>query len=386
MLDVITLRVAFGLVALTVLVLFYVGPSRSTRSSYARWWSSALGLYVASALLFLCNGTPVQVVANPSGNAVAVLGSACVWAGARTLRHKVTRRWLLGVGPGVVLLVSLLDDPVHDTWTGGSAFLIGMTLMLALSCGELWAHRRSLVGSRHGEPRHDEHPHDVALLSMATISTVVAVYYFGRTVCFLAVGPLDPVFVNVFGPAVTTLLTTVMLVVVTFSMSTLSYESATSELRLRATRDPLTGVLNRYEFMRLADRLSKRDAALLVADLDGFKALNDGLGHAAGDHALIEFADVCSNAVGPHDLVGRLGGDEFALILTDGQRAEAVTATIRRRFQDGWPSGQGPTISFGIAPMDKKVSVKDTLIRADVALYRAKTAGRDRAVRYEQAG
>lgn len=381
-----TLRVTFGVVALTVLVLFYVGPYRNTVSRYARWWCLALALYLISGILYLGDGTPVQVLANPSGNGVGVLGSACVWAGARSLRSKRTKAWLLGVAPTVVLVISLVDDPAHDIWTGGAAFLAAMAGLLALSTVDLWTLRRTRRARRHDEQRYD-----VALLCMAIVSGLVALFYTGRTICFLAVGPLDPMFAGVFGSGVTTLLTTVMLVVVTFSMSTLSHESSTWKLRTQAVRDPLTGVLNRTEFLRLAERVrtgtigNPAEATLLVADLDGFKALNDGFGHAAGDQALIGFANACRATVGPEDLVGRLGGDEFALLLRDGRRAETTTAAISTAYLGGLDGRAAPTISFGIATMDATVSVEGTLAFADIALYRAKAAGRDRAIRYEVA-
>lgn len=387
MLDVETLRITFGVVALTVLVLFYVGPYRNTVSSFARWWCVALALYMASGLLYLGDGTPVQVIANPSGNTVGVLGSACVWAGARSLRSKVTHAWLLGLGPAVVLVVALADDPAHDVWTGGAAFLAAMAALLALSTVELWALRRARVALREDERRYD-----VALGCMAVVSAIVALFYVGRAVCFVAVGPQDPVFTEVFGSSVTTLLTTVLLVVVTFSMSTLSHEDDASKLRTQAVRDPLTGVLNRTEFLRLAERIRSgalgdpAEATLLVADLDGFKSVNDSFGHAAGDRALIAFANACRAAIGPDDLVGRLGGDEFALLLLDGRSAETATAAISRRYVHGLDGALVPTISFGIAPMDEDAPIEDTLDFADIALYRAKAAGRNRAIRYDKAG
>jgi len=382
MLDVATLRVAFGVVAVTSLALSYVGPYRTTRSAYCLWWCVGLMLFMVSAVLFLFDGTAAQVIANPTANALGTLGTACVWAAARSLRHKATSAWQLGTAPVVVLAASFLDDPVHDVWTGGTWLLLAMSGLLALTSGELWA----LVPRRRGTS--DEGPrYAAAVTSLALLSTLLSAFYAARTVAFVAVGPDHPFFTTFLGGGPTTLLLMTLAVAVSFSMSTVTYVHDTSELRSQAIRDGLTGVLNRTELMRRAELVRTgahpAETALVVADLDGFKALNDGFGHAAGDQALVAFADACRSELGPDDLLGRLGGDEFALVIRDGGRAESVAAAISRRYEAGPEDQPTPTISFGIVSMDRGLSVKDTIIRADVALYQAKAAGRDRAFRYD---
>ncbi|WP_426996985.1 hypothetical protein [Pseudarthrobacter sp. N5] len=87
---------------------------------------------------------------------------------------------------------------------------------------------------------------------MAAASALLAVYYFGRWAVFMAEGPHGPVFLAYFGSPATTLATTVLLVVVSFSMAVLSNEQQTQDLRMRATYDGLTGLLNRTAFLHLA--------------------------------------------------------------------------------------------------------------------------------------
>lgn len=379
-LDTVTLRVAFGLVAACVLVLFWGATYRSTRSAYSGWWCLSLTSFIASASLFVLNGTPLQVVANPLGNAAGVLGAGCVWAGARSLRGRPVPKWQLVVVPVVVLPVSLLDDPAHDVWAGGAAYLAGMSLLIGRSAAELWLllRERDLVA----EARAQVH---FAVLSMAVASTAIGGFYLLRTGVFLAVGPHHPVFLAGFGSQATTLLTMILLVVVTFGMSALSHEQQTSDLRRRATRDGLTGLLNRGEFLRLAQREIDtgglgQTAAVLVADLDHFKELNDGFGHAAGDRALTRFADVCEEVVGARGLVGRLGGDEFVLLTLDA-RAEQVAAEVARLYRSSVPGGT-TTASFGLAPARPGDDVRQVMARADEALYRAKAAGRAHAERW----
>lgn len=385
MLDTATLRVAFGVVGLCVLVLFYGVTYRTTRSAYSGWWCASLGLFLVSALLFLFNGTAAQVVANPMGNTLAVLGAAFVWAAARSLRGATLPRWQLGLAPVVVMAASFLDDPADDIWTGGPFFLVGMAAMLGMSTYEL-----SVLLRDHDRTRSDGAQFRFAVWSLALISGLMSVFYLLRGAAFVVFGPTDVVFRTAFGSQATTLLTMVLLVIVTFGMSELSHEHQTSELRVRATHDALTGLLNRDEFLRrsegvfaTADRNGRPPGVVMVADLDSFKALNDGYGHAAGDRALTQFAAVCREVVGADDLVARLGGDEFVLLLPNGEHAEHVAEEISRQYLERRDDHATPTVSFGIASIDAAVGVKDTIVRADVALYQAKAAGRDRVVRYD---
>ncbi|GAA1530724.1 GGDEF domain-containing protein [Nocardioides humi] len=379
MLDTVTLRVAFGLVAICVLALFYSVTYRSTRSSYSGWWCVSLGCFIVSASLFLLNGTPVQILANPLGNAIAVLGAGCVWAAGRSLREIRVRWWQLAAVPAVVLAISLADDPRHDIWSGGAAYLACMALLVGASAWELAQLLRVL-----GPARATRAQYRFAVRAMVVVSSVISGFYLGRTVVFVAVGPDHVVFRAAFGGQVTTLLTMVLLVVVTFSMSALSHEQQTSELRLQATRDSLTGLLNRAEFLRAAQREIDRrplrkDAAIVVADLDRFKSINDGLGHAAGDRVLTAFAEACQDVVGARGILGRLGGDEFVLLVR-GSSAEAVVDAIARRYRGGEGSPM-PTVSFGIAAAAAGDDIALAVEHADEALYEAKAAGRNRAVR-----
>lgn len=375
--DTVTLRVAFGLVAVCVLALFYGVTYRSTRSPYSGWWCLSLACFILSALLFVFNGTAVQVVANPLGNATGVLGAGCVWAGARSLRGLSVPPQPLVLVPALVLLVSLLDDPAGDTWSGGVAYLLAMAGLIGQSSVELC---RLLRERRRGEGHRDQVR--FAVTSMAVASGGIGAYYLVRAGVFVVLGPAHPVFAIGFGGQTTTLLTMLLLVVVTFSMSALGHEQQTSELRMRATRDALTGLLNRAEFLRSAelDIRSRRyggPTALVIADLDRFKVLNDRLGHAAGDQALIAFAESCEAVVGTRGLVGRLGGDEFVLLVPDAD-AEEITGAIGVHYGRGT---QRRTASFGIAAVAAGDELATALAASDAALYRAKASGRGRAAR-----
>jgi diguanylate cyclase (GGDEF)-like protein len=378
MLDTLTLRVAFGVVAVTLLVLFYVITYRLTRSIYCGWWCLSLAMFVLGSCAYLLDGTAQQVWANPTGNVLIVFGAVCVWAGARSLRAARLPVWQMGTGPALVLLASVVDHPASNVWSGGPVFLALMSALVGLASAELWVLQRE--------------PGSAAWLSvvrsMATVSGGFALFYLARCIAFLAVGQDGAPFTTIFGSQVTTLMTMVLLATVSVSMSSLSHEQQTRELRARADRDPLTGLLNRAAFMPLAlleeRRVSRggEPAALVIADLDNFKSVNDTHGHAAGDQVVCDFATACNAAVRASDLVGRIGGDEFVLLMpgASAARAARITADIRTRLATARTASDPVTASFGIATLRAGDSVDSALARADSALYAAKAAGRDRTV------
>ncbi|MCU1493874.1 MAG: diguanylate cyclase/phosphodiesterase with sensor(s), partial [Acidimicrobiaceae bacterium] len=111
-----------------------------------------------------------------------------------------------------------------------------------------------------------------------------------------------------------------------------AHHARESELRRMASRDPLTGLLNRAEIEdALAQRLrsAPERVALLYCDLDGFKSVNDNHGHDVGDELLVEIARILETKTRPTDLVGRLGGDEFAVLLDSPDPSEAHSLACR---------------------------------------------------------
>jgi diguanylate cyclase (GGDEF)-like protein len=346
-LDTATLRIAFGLMALALGLLFYFSAYRTTRSPYSGWWCLALVFFLSGSAAFLFDGTAHQWWANPLGNVLLVHGGVAVWAGARSLRAVPKRRWVFSGVPLVTLVASAVDSPGTNTWSGGAVFLASMSLMIGLASRELW----------RLEPGYSR-----VRIPMAVSAAGVSAFYLGRLVAFLLDGPDGPTFVTFFGSAVTTLVTMVMLVVASFSMAALSTEQQTRALRRVARRDDLTGLLNRKAFLEVAagqlsdPAVARSSGALILADLDYFKAINDTYGHAAGDQVLQAFAAACKDTVRPTDPAGRYGGEEFVLLIpgATAERAEGIADEVSRRLAqaseaDGF---QMPTVSYGISTYD----------------------------------
>lgn len=181
-----------------------------------------------------------------------------------------------------------------------------------------------------------------------------------------------------------------------------------SELLYLADHDPLTGVFNRRRFEQELTRELARlargggEGALLVIDLDRFKAVNDTLGHAAGDELIAAVACSLRERLRQTDTLARLGGDEFAAILPGCGREQALavaaslleavhSANVACERCEGPGVGGGGLVdtqvsaSIGIALLDEGSSNRgeEKLAEADVAMYEAKSAGRDRVVVYE---
>jgi diguanylate cyclase (GGDEF)-like protein len=138
-----------------------------------------------------------------------------------------------------------------------------------------------------------------------------------------------------------------------------------------ATRDVLTGVYNARRLTEELDWLSRSGgaASLLVLDLDGFKRVNDTLGHSAGDELLCRVATAVQSCVRRADLVVRLGGDEFAVLLAGATPVEAqhVSEKIRSAIVAVWPLGIRGGVSVGISEAGSGTG--DALGRADRAMY-----------------
>ncbi|CDX22807.1 Diguanylate cyclase [Mesorhizobium plurifarium] len=164
---------------------------------------------------------------------------------------------------------------------------------------------------------------------------------------------------------------------------------ALNEATSKSETDALSRLLNRRGFERHAD-LAMRDAvrrgvpvALVIADLDYFKSINDSYGHACGDRVIESFASFLREAAAEHHVAGRIGGEEFAIILpgTNLAAARLFAEGARNAFGalpiEGLPADHRCSASFGVAELAADEGFADLLRRADGALYEAKNAGRD---------
>lgn len=171
-------------------------------------------------------------------------------------------------------------------------------------------------------------------------------------------------------------------------------KSIQTELHKLASRDSLTGAINRRHFMELAKRdlnrakRYRRSLSLVLMDLDSFKKVNDTFGHQAGDQALLALKRVCVKGTRAVDVFARLGGEEFALLLpeTDQESAAIIANRLRAALENTViKSGVHKfkvTVSMGVTQcgVQKDDTLDAMLTRADKALYQAKGNGRNQVL------
>ena len=174
-------------------------------------------------------------------------------------------------------------------------------------------------------------------------------------------------------------------VIVTVALDVHDDVSQRNDLRHLATRDDLTGLVNRRVFLETVEQALRRTerfgepAGLLYVDLDSFKAVNDQAGHVVGDRVLAAVAGRLRKAVRGADVVGRIGGDEFAVLL-ERLTSRGEAAVVARRIQealsgtvevggDQWPISASVGIALAEGPSETAIGL---LARADQAMYAAK--------------
>lgn len=193
----------------------------------------------------------------------------------------------------------------------------------------------------------------------------------------------------------TSLATIVFSLLIALALLTAAALDTIEELQTESQTDPLSKLLNRRGFEQqgeaLIDKCTARSMplALILADLDHFKTINDNHGHAAGDAVIAAFGERLRNVMGPLAIAGRVGGEEFAILLplADLGAARLFAETMRALPGGGeiLPQGARVTASFGVAERRNGERLEALMRRADAALYEAKRTGRD-CVRTESAG
>lgn len=176
--------------------------------------------------------------------------------------------------------------------------------------------------------------------------------------------------------------------------ATYANQQLLAQIRHRANHDFLTSALTRRAFTQQAKRVlnerreTPQSLALLIMDLDHFKAINDTYGHSAGDQVLREFAQVVRNELREMDVFGRLGGEEFALLLPSVSHNQALQIAERLRaavemheFRFKGMTALSAKVSVGLSwldPQQPNVPLQTLLDQADEALYQAKAQGRNK--------
>ena len=351
---------------------------RRREATHAMSWGLAFAAITVGWLAVL--GTTFILHVAPLPGATP---SLCWLAAALLLVHGLRQRAgrpdrapaLGAIWIGIALSISLLSDlspHIRDTMSATVALLTGLGLLLAAVA----------VGPRRSRKTRLFDWCATALLVTFALANLILVgglvfidHETNRAIALIALGAS----ITYVGLG----LATVLLLNQDFGVV----------LERLARTDPLTGVWNRRGFDEAAPHLlaklraEGRDrAAVAIADIDSFKAINDCYGHTTGDHVLIQFAKLLGTAMRPGDLLARLGGEEFVMLavgvdaLELYQRVEHVRGLVALPSEDGvaLPS---ITASFGVAQLSPDtLALRDAMERADHSLYQAKREGRNRTI------
>lgn len=378
-LDIPTLAIVtvFVTALLGALLIFAGMQNRSVRAPAI--WGMAFLLSAVGMVLAAVRGRIPDWLSIEIANALVLTGIGLVWAGARVFDERPVRLPLVALAPMLWFAACLVPAIGSDINLRTIVVSALASLLTFATAREIWRGR--------AEPLLSRWPTVVTLMAygvvMATrvpltllVPQPAGAYHYTDSTLF----PL-----LAFG----TLLFTVVLAFLLLNMS-----KERSELRhkIASLIDPLCGVPNRRAFLDGAEQLAARQReahtplAVLLFDLDHFKAINDQLGHAAGDDVLKSFAAAASRALGPDVLFGRIGGEEFAAVSPVATIGEAVAMAerVRRAFAAAAATQFDddivmPTVSAGVALAAEPPLSLDTLMAAaDRALYRAKAKGRNR--------
>ena len=165
--------------------------------------------------------------------------------------------------------------------------------------------------------------------------------------------------------------------------------AAHRRLSEKASRDEMTGMLNRENFFAALDGSRRKNdrGALLIIDADHFKRINDSFGHLTGDQALLQIAAAITRGVRSGDILGRIGGEEFGAFLVGASEEEAklvaerIRSEVERlRFQPNDEPAVPLTVSIGGTNCGSEANVSELMRAADLRLYEAKRRGRNRAI------
>jgi diguanylate cyclase (GGDEF)-like protein len=366
-----------GLTTTVVGMLSYPNPHR-TAAQRLRFWLDAGSVLIAGGALAWCFGTTNLDAGAGQRVATAAAGATVlvvVFATVRMAMSGVAPITRLAAAP-IVLAASLQSLPAiiapvgpDDTISpGGLAARLVPSVLVALGPRIQQVQDRfdfgSCVGGRLRQYRLL--PYGSVLVTFTTMLVIL---------------PRD-LGARAWGVVVGAVLLTCV-VVVRQLLVFQDNQRLIERLDEQATRDGLTGLYNRTAFVgevseALADPMARPRLHLLLIDLDDFKAVNDTLGHAAGDELLVATAKLLLAAVGPGDVVARLGGDEFAVLVRTQGGAELAAQILTDAAQPLRMHGHTVMVeaSIGVATVADGDQLADIMRNADVAMYAAKETGK----------
>lgn len=372
------LRTIYAVAATTSIILGLLQLGAFATGRFGRWplwWGLSSLLIGTGVVLVVLRGTLPDEITMALANTLAWAGYILVLVSVRSfagLRTKLSH-YLIGVIAPMILLVAWMEP-------GGFPKRAALVALLWACCDAAVAREGFRLATREG----------------LRSAWILVALYLPTSLLFLTrsvlawhghfgeeLFPPNPVplhWTAMAGSAIVLARGNALLL--------LAAERSERQLAALAQHDPLTGAKNRSGLERAVAALASdnpRPVALLLVDIDHFKALNDTHGHAAGDEILRLFTDVARSQLREGDVIARHGGDEFVVMLPGRGLREGVLVAERLRQAFGQALAvrsdlpDTPTLSIGVSEGDASARPLDRLLQdADEALYRSKRLGRDR--------
>jgi diguanylate cyclase (GGDEF)-like protein len=358
----------------SLLGIFLLFAWMQDRITALAWWGVAYLIGGLSGLIWRLGDTVSPPLPSSTGAALLFIAVGMIWSAARLFHGRPVLWGSMCLG-AIVWVSSCFSPPFMES---AASRLVLSSLIVAtytfLTAAELWQERRkSLI--RRWPAMFVPMLHGVIFLFPVVLAglSVEGGGSYDLGAGWVAVYAIEIV-LYVVGAA--------------FIVLVLAKDRTVSQYKRAAATDPLTDVLNRRGFFEAAAgitgrrKVSKQPVSVLAFDLDHFKQINDGLGHAAGDATLYLFAAVVKKTLRAGDAIGRLGGEEFVALLPATLAEAAIAAErVRNAFANASavPGKHGSaTVSIGVACGSATADLDTLLARADAALYRAKANGRNR--------
>jgi diguanylate cyclase (GGDEF)-like protein len=373
-LDLLTLVAMGSFVAICAGTILLVAWSQNSKTLTLALWGLANiveAAGIASLMLAAALDQPAWAL---FGSVSLALAPGLVWKAARIFDGRPAQLIFALLGAVVVGVAGTVPGM---RFAAGSLSLAFSAVYMFAATTSLWLGRNELLKARWP-----------LVVFTALHAVVLLIGFYSNLDGSLGPGQLPPI-MSLFGfihfeNIVFNLGTAVFVLALVKERS-----EAASERNART--DSLTGIANRAAFMEAAGRvfeLCRRESApvsVVMCDLDRFKLINDTHGHAIGDAVIKKFSEISTDALWPNDVFGRIGGEEFAMVLPRASigAAQARAERIRADFAEACYFIEGrevnATVSCGLsASVNAEQTLSELLKHADLALYRAKTEGRNR--------